>query len=195
MKTNNNVYTSIIAGALLCVCSVLMAGYAAKVSLAQQIYHTAKYRLQKDSTPEELSDYWKRSSELYPHNYHLYIFAAENFWYNCDIDTETEDRSRLIAAEMWCNRGLNANYYSSQLRLLKTHLLEKKSVAAAIEYWEDYVDWHFWSPYNHAVLVDLYVKSGDFVHASDSLEWVKKTKYYKKTKQKLDNAWEKEMSM
>ena len=195
MKTINNVYMPLFFGTVLCLFSGWMTGYAARVSLAQQIHHAAKYGIHKDAASEELSDYWERSTKLYPHNYHLYIWAAEKCWYSRYIKPGVEDTSRLTAAGRWCSSGLKANYYSSQLRLLKTHLIERESVADAVEYWEDYVDWHFWSPYNHVVLVDLYVKAGDFVRASESLEWVRNSKYYKEASRKLDDAWQKEMSM
>jgi len=56
---------------------------------------------------------------------------------------------------------------------LQTRLLWPESPAAAIACWEAYTEWHYWSPYNHAVLADYYAKVGDFDKAERQLDLIK----------------------
>jgi len=195
MKATRNALPTVLFGLLIFALSLWGALYAVRAARAQQLYHAGKYGAQENATPDSLAAGWNRSYALYPHNYHLCIAAAEKCWYSRYVEPNTEDPSRLADASLWCDRGLEANFYPSQLRLLKTHLLEKESLPDAAEYWEEYVDWHFWAPYNHAVLVDLYARVGDYTMASDSLERVKGSGHYKEAQEKLREAWQKEMAI
>ena len=91
----------------------------------------------------------------------------------------------MAAAERWCDRGLKLNPFSSQLQRLKTRLLARTSLPDAIEQWEQYVDWHFWDPYHHAVRVDLHVRAGDVKRARAALIWLENTRYYREAQEKI----------
>ena len=95
--------------------------------------------------------------------------------------------------EFLCNAGLRCNPYNGQLKLIKTRLFEEKSVAEAIAYWRDYVDWEFWRPYNHAVMSELYSEAGNIEKAQDELMWLKGSEYYEETRKFLLKAWGKEL--
>ena len=99
---------------------------------------------------------------MYPYNYYFCIWTAEKAYYTSFEVDNKEALRRLNIAQRWCNAGLGLNAYNSQLRRLKTHLLEKKSPSEAADYWKKYVEWQFWEPYNHAVLAELYAETGDF---------------------------------
>ena len=78
---------------------------------------------------------------------------------------------------MW---NLNRKW-SRDLSLRKTGLLELSDTAAAIEYWEEYTDWHYWAPYNHHVLAVLYARAGKFEEADRAAAVIEGQSYYART--------------
>jgi len=181
-----------VAGVALLAVAGYGICYGIQASIAQALYHEAKYGGVKDDAGLVLNR-CEEAYRLYPCNYYFCIWTAEKAYYRSFGVEKNEARKLLAAAERWCDAGLELNFCNSQLRLLKTRLIERKSVPDAINYWQAYVEWQFWEPYNHAVLADLYVKSGQFEKASDSLQWVKGSKYYPETAKKLKDAWYKDM--
>jgi hypothetical protein len=157
----------------------------------QVLYHQAKYGAAEHDV-DGILDRCERAFALYPHNYYFLIWAAEAAYYDRFDEEGVERPERVAAAELWCRRGLEATVYSSQLRMLKTRLIERKSLADAILYWEEYVRWHFWSPYNHAVLVELYAKAGRLTDAVASLKWTERSEYHAEARRHLREAWARE---
>jgi len=185
----------ILIGLLLLVLSVYGIFHGIRASLAQAIYHYVKYGA-GSKVVEDLRATFRRcqdSFRLYPYGYYLCIWTAEKAYYGRFGPNGKEVPERLEAARLWCERGLELNYYKSQLRRLKTRLLARESLPDAIEYWGKYVDWQFWEPYNHAVLVEMYAEAGDLNNALESLVWVEGSEYYEEASRKFDEAWKKEM--
>lgn len=200
MKTAFRVLCSafrIPIGLLLLAVSVYGIFHGARVGLAQAIYHHVKYGSEAGKV-ENLRSALTRCQHtyrLYPYNYYFCIWMAEKAYYNRFGPDGKESPELLEAARLWCERGLDLNYYRSQLRRLKTRLLAEKSLPEAIKYWEKYIDWQFWEPYNHAVLVEMYAEAGDFSKAAESLAWVEGSRYYDETSEKLHKAWKREKAL
>lgn len=179
-------------GVVLLAVSFYGVVHAARASLAHAMYHQAQYGSARDN-PTGIFRRCENAYRLYPYNYYFCIWTAEKAYYTrFDVGKEGTER-RLRIARRWCDAGLELNFYKSQLRLLKTRLLERNSVADAIKYWEEYVEWQFWEPYNHAVLVEMHATAGDFSKALTSLTWVEGSKHYAEASGKLRKAWQREM--
>jgi hypothetical protein len=179
-------------GALLVAVGIFGAHYGWSATRAHWLYRDAKYGSQRDDVPAILRA-CEAAHRLYPHNYFFCIWAAEQAYHSRN-EVYGEDRERRCrAAENWCNVGLSQNHYKSQFQLLKARLLERRDPASAASHWARYVDWHFWEPYNHAVLVDLYASAGNFDGAADSLDRVRGSEHYEWALGRLQDAWKQEM--
>ncbi|MGQ9661430.1 MAG: hypothetical protein ACUVWX_03720 [Kiritimatiellia bacterium] len=162
-------------------------------ALAQRLYHEAKYGGAAHDV-DTILRHCTAAQRLYPFNYYFHIWAAENAYYRSREAAEATAQARLLeAARQWCDTGLRQNHYRSELRTLKMRLLEMESVEKAIAYWKSYLEWHFWEPYNHAVMVELYAKAGQFEQAIEEMKWVRGTRHYEEAKQKLHAAWAQEI--
>lgn len=179
------------AALVLLLVSAAGTFHAVRAAAAAALYHRVKYG-RCHSDPVAIFRVSEQSIRLYPLNYYLCIWAAETAYYTSLRADTAEAERRLKIAEYWCDKGLYLNEYKSQLCLLKARLLRRRSPAAAAAYWREYVDWHFWEPYNHAVLVDLYAQSGDYDRALRALQWVKGSPYEEQARAWLRDAWKKE---
>ncbi len=168
----------LMAGGALLAMSLVGMGLSARAGLAQAIYASAKFGPVRHAPPEATLRRAERAHRLYPFNYFLCIQASEKAYYERRGSDGREDPGRVEAAALWCERGLALNPYNSQLQRMKTRLLARTDLRAALDHWQAYVDWYFWEPYHHAVLVDLRTKLGDVVGARDALRWVKGSPHY-----------------
>jgi hypothetical protein len=197
----NSTAKSVVVLGMQIVLAVALVGvgvygalYAIQAARAQAMYHTAKYGAAKEDAKQILR-LAEAAQYLYPNNYYFCIWAAEKAYYT-SLGADKKEAQELIAdSERWCETGLALNHYKSQLRLLKTHLLERKSVTDALKYWNQYVEWQFWDQYNHAVLAELYAKTGDFDKSFDELRWVKGSEHYSATAKRINEAWKKDMTL
>ncbi len=181
-------------GALLVVLGMFGSHYAWRASRAHWLYYQAKYGSARDDVSAVLRA-MEKAHRLYPHNYRFCTWTAEQA-FHARKQAEGEERDRLLrAAENWTHVGLALNRFSGPLQLRKARLLERHDPAAAAAGWARYVGWHFWEPYNHAVLVDLYASAGDFDRAADELDWVKGSEHYEWALDRLQEAWRKEMTL
>ncbi len=181
-------------GALLVALGIFGAHYAWRASRASWIYYRAKYGTNSDDLQLTLRSI-EKAHRLYPHNYRFCTWVAERaFLSRSNLRGEARER-RNRAAENWTHVGLALNRFSGPLNLLKARLLQRHDPAAAATHWAGYVSWHFWEPYNHAVLVDLYASMGDFDRASDELRWVEGSEHYEWALGRLQDAWRKEMAL
>ncbi|MBL7077531.1 MAG: hypothetical protein ISS31_08665 [Kiritimatiellae bacterium] len=181
-------------GALLVALGIFGAYYASRASRAYRLYHHAKYGDAREDLPAVLRSI-EKAHRLYPHNYRFCTWAAEQAYKNRN-KVRGEDRERRCrAAENWTDVGLSLNHFSGPLHLLKARLLERRDPVAAVASWTKYVNWHFWEPYNHAVLVDLHASAGDFDRAADELDWVKGSEHYEWALGRLQDAWRQEMAL
>ncbi len=188
-------YVIRIAGSFLLILSFAGIVHGARAAAAQVIYKSVRYRDETQSRrdPEAAERRAHAAHRLYPYNYYFCIWTAENCWYYRNDETGHEVFERVGLARKWCDRGLELNERKSQLRLLKARLIARTSPAKGAEYWQEYVDWHFWDRYNHAALVELYADAGNLESAMEELKWVKRSKHYKHAGSLLQVAWKREV--
>ena len=139
----------------------------------------------------KLSD---RFHSWYPYDYRLCVWIGEGAFYGWGGSPDTHDGPLLDVASVWCERGLSMNPHSRSLRLLRTRVLELEAPSDAAAYWEDFVEWDFWDPFNHAVLAGLAARAGGFVKALRSLEMTRNSPYYDDTRKDIRRAWKIELS-
>ena len=182
---------------LAAILAVLSAGglvHGIRAALANTLYFQAKYGSEKDN-PVAIFGLYEQAHRWYPFNYNFCILAAETAYYSSfGVDPKEAARRRLLAAR-WCDTGLQLDSYKSQLRVLRTRLLAMESLPAAIRYWNDYVDWQYWAPCNHAVLVELYSLSGDFDKALESLALIRGSDSYDEASRKFVEIWDREKTL
>ena len=192
-------HRSLIATAVRCVGLAMLAVslggiiYGTRACMAHREYFVAKFGRDILST-EAIAERCERAHRLYPFNYYFAQWTAEQAYFGRD-SAESDSAARLRIAACWCERGLALNRYKSPLRMLKTNLLRRDSVKAAVAYWEEYVEWNFWNPHNHAVLAELYSAQGRIGKALQSLRLVKGSEYYAQARHAVDIAWRKEAKM
>lgn len=180
-----------VFGLLLASLSIVGVVHGVRAALAQALYGRAKYGDWKEQ-PERILEACERADALYPWNYYFCAWAAERAFYADDRgDTRVDRRA---AAARWCERGLALNPYAMELRLLDARLAEARSPAEAARKWAGYVDWHFWEPYNHAILVELYARAGQYENAMQSMRWVAGSRYEREARAALRSAWQRERS-
>ncbi|NQU40440.1 MAG: hypothetical protein HQ523_10845 [Lentisphaerae bacterium] len=178
-------------GAFLVAIGIFGCFYSARASRAHLLYQDAKYGVRREDVPAVLRA-CETAHRIYPHNYNFCAWAAEQAYHSRNTVHGEARARRLRAAESWCDVGLALNPFKSQLHLLKARLLEPLHPRAAAAHWARYVEWHFWEPYNHAVLVDLYASAGDFDHAAESLDWVRGSEHYEWALGRVQDAWKQE---
>ena len=168
--------------------------HGVRAGLAHVLYFQAKYGSARDDADRVLR-LAERAHGLYPCNYNLCILAADAAYAASSVRDRDESARRRALAERWCGTGLKLNFHQRQLRRLKTRLLASESLQEAVRYWEDYVEWQFWDPYNHAVLVELYGRAGDFEKARRSLNWVVGSDRYEEALGAFQEAWSREQRL
>ena len=180
---------SIVAGVLILAVSACGIVHGMRSSVAQGLYRQAKFGSARDN-PRGVFRRCERAQALYPYNYNFCILAAE-MAYGRARGMVTGSELREIS-ERWCDEGLKLNRYRRKLRVLKAKHLAVRSPEEAVTYWEEYVDWHFWDPYNHALLANIYASAGYFGKALESLEWVKGSEHHEKAAASVRSAWRRE---
>jgi len=186
-----------IAAVFILVISVTGIVYSARAAVAHLIHKSIRYEdeLLSRKDPERAEARARRAHSLYPYNYYLCIWIAENSWYYRYDESGKEVARRVELADRWCSMGMDLNRRKSQLRLLAARIIARESPADAAAYWKEYVDWHFWDAYNHAALVEFYAAAGDLESAGDELRWVEGTRHHKHASSQLKAAWQREMQM
>ena len=172
-------------GTVLLALSLAGAVYAVGASIAGALSWRAHYGAPKAS-PEEIAALCGKAFLFYPHNWYFSITAAEATYYGAAEVEGAARAERLRLAQVWCDRGLAQNPYKSQLRRLKTRLLWEESPTRAIAYWEAYTDWHYWEPYNHATLAELYARAGRFDQAERVLVRIAGRPFYAEGRKAVD---------
>lgn len=183
----------IFTASLLFVVALAGVVHSARATVAYTLYHRAKYGSARHDVPAILR-LAERAHRLYRRNYYLCILAAEQANY-AGVVADGADADRMLAvARFWIARGLDLNPYKRQLCLLNARLKAEDSPGDAVEFWAQYVDWHFWDPYNHAVLVELHAGAGQYAQAMSELKWVRGTVHFADAHRKLSEAWAREMA-
>ncbi|MFO7871299.1 MAG: hypothetical protein R6V03_07705 [Kiritimatiellia bacterium] len=182
------------AGVLLSVIGLAGAAHACRSSLAQFMYLNAKYGTRVRDV-RGIVRRCRSAHRLYPYNYYFCAFTAERLYRERSGADGSVLADRIELARFWCEEGLDLNPYKRKLRSLKARLLAIESPERAARYWDEFVQWDFWRPSNHAILVDLYVQAGKLAEAARSLKWLEGTKYHDPAAEQIDSAWEKERTL
>jgi hypothetical protein len=133
-----------------------------------------------------------RAWALYPHNAHLCQWVAEKALYDGPGPDGLPEQRRLRIAALWCGRGLALMPRNRVLLLAHTRMLQRSDPAGAAAFWSRYVEWHFWDPFNHAVLAGLLARSGDFAGALKALELTAGSRWHEVAGNEVREAWERE---
>lgn len=164
-----------LVGLCVCVLALIWVGQSVRAGLAQWFYYHAKYGKPVPAV-DRLNDLCRRAYTLYPHNYYFSTLAAETAYSSAQQSEADVRRQWIQDAAVWCERGLRQNWWKSQMRRLKARLLWATSPSESIRFWKTYVDWHYWEPYNHAVLAEMYGEMGDFEMAESTLALIRDTR-------------------
>jgi hypothetical protein len=179
-----------LAGLLLLVVALGGVLYASRVSLAQYRYHQLRKTVEKPG--EGFAAEVLELHASYPRNYHLLAWAAEMAH---DRALRLDGAARLTAFEetgLLCDAGLDLNPHRVPLPIIKTSLISQASLAEAIIYWEAFVAWDYWNPYNHAYLAELYAAAGRFGDAARALNLIQDTPFAASASRALRRAYERE---
>jgi hypothetical protein len=122
----------------------------------------------------------------------LSIWAGEHAYYHRYDDSDLETPGRVEAAFKWGRRAVALNPWSPQARMLEVNRLARNSLPEAIRYWEEYVDWQYWSPHNHLPLVDLYARAGMFDLALRKVQFLRGTECEPQARRLVTHWWDRE---
>ncbi|MCE9613011.1 MAG: hypothetical protein K8T26_01960 [Lentisphaerae bacterium] len=181
-----------MVGLILVAVGLVGTRHGVRAGQAQSLYFRSKYGDWKDS-PARIMAAAEQAHQLYPHNDELCIWAAETA-YNRRFDGGVESPVLLAAAATWTRRGLELNPYARPLRVLDVRMTERRSLPEAIRRWEEFVDWQYWEPGNHALLVELYARAGRYREALASLAVIKGRPYHAEAKRWIAHAWQAEIA-
>ena len=179
-----------IAGAILFLVSIAGILQATRAGVAQIIYYHSRY-ISPDSGSETIVKQCETAHSFYPYNYYFCIWAGENAYHNRGKGNTARSRELLVAAKNWAGIGHDLNPYNSELAVLMTDVLSGTSIDDAISLWESYLDWNFWEPFNHFVMIDLYIKAGRLEEAEEALYWLQDTKYFTDLAKRLESEFRK----
>jgi hypothetical protein len=174
-------------GGILLLVSLAGIVHGCRACLAFVLYFQSKYGAANDS----ISGILRRNETahgLYPFNTYSCSWTARKAYAAARGLSGRERDAMLAAARLWCERGLTRNRYKRELQVLKTELLKDKSPAEALKIWEPYVEWNFWNPANHVLLVELYAAVGDFAKAEQSLGLLRGRREHAEAKRRLEAA-------
>ncbi len=93
------------------------------------------------------------------------------------------DPDILAGAALWSKRGLAANSYGWRLSVTRAKVLAETSPDEAVRFWERYVEWHYWEPFNHAYLAELHARAGDTGRALHVLRRIEGMPYHEQARQ------------
>jgi hypothetical protein len=175
----------LLGACLLLSVSVWGIAQGTRAGLSQVLYASAKYGAACRRDSAAALRRCEQAYQFYPHSYFLCEFAAERAY----ADRAAGDTSWTGIVERWCDRGLAANPHARRIRELAARALSVESPQAAVEYWQRYVDWDFWRPDCHAVMLELRLKAGDFSGAMESLRWLEGSPYHDWGRRRIRRAW------
>jgi hypothetical protein len=166
--------------------------YSFRTAMAQGIYHDLKFGTDTVDF-DGISDDARVAQHLYPVNYRLCSWVAQQAWDQYAATGESH-KMQLNEALEWSARAVELNPYPRDIRESRRKSLEETNLAEAITDWSAFVDWNFWDPYNHAVLLELFVKANNLEGAFSELKWVRGTPYAVRSIDLLRALMEKEFT-
>ncbi|MBT3193560.1 MAG: hypothetical protein HN341_13500 [Verrucomicrobia bacterium] len=180
---------------LLTAAGILGTLYSIRAAKAHQRYHAITYGKLAEASTDRMASEWDRAHALYPHNYFLCIKAVEGLWTAAFSDGEIDGSSAMEQFDRWCARGIELNPHHWKLHRAVTLRLAPESPKAAADYWEQFVEWQFWSPRNLCLLVECYARAGRLAEASETLELLEGRETHARAAAALQRAWARELSV
>lgn len=171
--------------ALACLLAALAVLHCCRAGLASVLYYQSRYG-HKGKDPAAALDQARRAHALYPHNYLLAISAGKQAFYAGR--GATNGTERLQQARHWSAIAFGLCPFNSEAAHLRAEVLALDSLPDAIALWERYRDRVFWEPFNHWLLVDLYVRAGEWDRAAEALYWLKDTPLFKPAEDMIRRA-------
>lgn len=178
-------------GVPVALAALALAGtlYGLAAAVGETCYFQSRYGCARGDLARTLA--WSRTAAAcYPFDYYVSIWAGKQAFHGRhDAATPAERDSRVEAATYWARRGYGLNPYNSESVQLWADVLALSSPSAALAVWEPYVQRHFWDPFNHVFLVDLYLRADELEKAEASLYWAQKSNAFQGLRDRLDAAW------
>lgn len=182
----------LIAGVGLVAVGAVGIYHGVRASIAAALYHEAKYGA-ASRTPEEIFRLCGRAHRLYPYSYAVSQWAADTAWNSRYADGVDTWLKRVEETERWTDRALAQNPYLMNARQMKARLLALYSPTAAVPYWQTFLDWAFWNPEHHFVMVELCLETGDFGGAVAALRWTQGSPFHDIGQREIREAWKREL--
>ena len=157
-------------GSLLAVISIMGIVHGVRGAISEVSYFQARYGHARDELKRSL-DLSGRAFDNLPYHYYACIWAGKQAFYE-------GGPKHADTAARWADRGMALNPYNSEIVHLKTEVTARQSVEKAIAIWKPYREWHFWEPFNHFVLFDLYLRADNIEAAEEVLYWLNDTKFF-----------------
>jgi hypothetical protein len=164
------------AGAVLVVVGIAGVWIALRNEQVACLYHEAKYG-RASGDLRRICALAERAHAISPNHHLFWTWVAERCRDERKTTTGPSRAEWRGALARWCGRGLAANPWSPALRVIHAGLLSEQDPRAAVRWWESCVDWHYWEPYNHALLGELYARAGDFSRAFQVLGRIRGRRY------------------
>jgi hypothetical protein len=189
-------YGKLVAGVALIAAGVLGFLHSARAAVASWDYYRARYAAGA-ARPDEVLRICERAYRRYPANHWLSQWAMDVAFADRNSGSREQWQACIEEAALWTGRGLRQNRYDGRLRQMSARLMSRRSPEAAVDYWREYLDWAFWSPEHHYVMIELCLAAGDYPGALESLRWIEGTPRAAEGRALVGAAWarEKEQSL
>lgn len=167
--------------------------HSVKACFSAWDYYRAHY-VSGAAGPDDILRMCERAYRRYPANHWLCLWAADVAFHDRGAGPGKHWESRLDETEIWTVRGLRLNPYDARLRQMKARLMVRRSPAEAAAYWREYLDWSFWSPEHHLVMLELSLAANDFAGAMEAMRWLKGSPLADEGRAQIRDAWAWEMN-
>ena len=178
-STMNRWVTSFF-GILLTMAALVCLLHTTRMVIASTYYHQAKYGSSKEDV-EYVLEKCRSAAALCGYHYLFFRLAADKAFALASKGDSADREYYFDQARFWCERSLALSSHQTLVNWIKARLLWRESPAQAIKHWENHVAWHFWDPFNHAMLACMYAQADDVPRAEKEVEWVKGSPYYDNT--------------
>jgi hypothetical protein len=183
----------VVGGILVTLVALWAMHGAIQATRGERLYQRVKFGSLKLADVPQRAQVLEQAFALRPTHYNLCTLAAEMQWH--DRLHPQRGSSALARCQVWTQRGLSLNTRMPQLRIQHARLLAESDPLAAATYWADYVDDHYWNPYNQAVLCDFYARAGRIEQAASVLARIRGMGHHAWASQQLQHAVAREMAL
>jgi hypothetical protein len=180
-----------------CLLILAVAGivHGVRASASAFFYHRAKYGAPSRDCRAALP-LCESAFRLGPRSYAVCLYGTESA-FKLVLDRRGGELPPELIEQLrkWCERGLRLNPHKKQLRFTEMWLESRQSVLAARDSWTRYMEWDFWEPDNHRILLELHLAVGDYSSALDELRWLRHTPLCDGARKRVREAWAAEMAV